>query len=128
FKKTLLRSVTQRGETGVAFNTHRFTYYNEVQDTTGAYQGFGAPANWNTGSDNLNWATNTAAEQLLGPLAQHISDGRSSALSGALSDSFGGHLYLGFNPDSPLKEGSVGFKAGFSHSSNDGLLALIDIN
>ena len=54
--------------------------------------------------------------------------GQASAISGSLSTSVGGHLYAGFNATKPTKYGSAGAKVGFSHSSTDGKLALVDLN
>jgi RHS repeat-associated protein len=115
FKKTLLHSVTQSGENGVAFNTHTFTYYDEVRQANGAYQGFGSSTNWTTASDGVR------APRV--PLS-----GQASALGGAVTDAAGGHLYVGFNLDEPTKEGSGGGSVGFNHSSTDTVLAMLDLN
>lgn len=114
FGKSLLKSITQRGETGAIFATHEFSYYDDVATGNGTYQGFGTAASWQTGNDNVT--------------AGLLNYGQATALSGSISNSFGGHLYLGFNPDAPTKEGSAGAKVGFNTSSSDGVLALIDIN
>jgi RHS repeat-associated protein len=113
FGKSLLESVTQRGGDGTAFNTHRFSYFDEVRDG-GTYAGFAAPATWNSGDDQVD--------------AGLLGQGRASALSGAVSTGVGGHAYVGFNPSSPTKRGSFGAKVGFTRSTNDGVLALVDLN
>ncbi|MEV6815219.1 SpvB/TcaC N-terminal domain-containing protein, partial [Micromonospora sp. NPDC051296] len=113
FRKTLLRSVTQRGGTGTAFNTHEFTYYDDVREA-GDYNGFAAATTWQTGGDNVT--------------AGLLDHGQASALSGSISTGVGGHLYVGFNPLAPRKQGSAGGKVGFNRSSNDGVLALVDLN
>lgn len=115
FKKTLLKSVTQSGEDGAAFYTHTFGYYDDIRDSGGAYQGFGSPAGWSVGDDGVR-----APRVPLG--------GQASALGGAVTDSGGGHLYVGFNIDAPTKEGSGGGKVGFNYGSTDTVLALLDIN
>src|SRR5262245_20583499 len=55
FQKTLLASITQRGEDGSVFNTHSFDYFDEVQQA-GRYQGFGPSETWNTGDDDVRYA------------------------------------------------------------------------
>ena len=114
FNKTLLRSVSQLGANGTVFNTHTFGYYNDAQNTSGNYNGFSAPATVNTGNDNVT--------------AGLLGQGQASALSGDLTTTVGGHLYVGFNPVAPLKEGSAGAKVGFDTSSSDGVLVMIDLN
>ena len=114
FGKTLLRSITQRGGGGAAFAAHQFSYYDDLRDTAGAYQGFAAPTTWSTGNDGVT--------------AGLLDHGQASALSGSLSTSVGGHLYVGFNPTAPTKQFSGGAKVGFNHSSNDGVLAMVDLN
>jgi RHS repeat-associated protein len=114
FNKTLLQSVSQLGANGTVFNTHTFSYYNDAQDANGNYNGFSTPAQVNTGNDNVT--------------AGLIGQGQASALSGNITTTVGGSLYAGFNPVAPLKEGSAGAKVGFSTSSTDGVLAMIDLN
>ncbi|WP_181019438.1 SpvB/TcaC N-terminal domain-containing protein [Nonomuraea typhae] len=114
FRKSLLRSVTQRGADGTAFHTHTFGYYDEVRDGGGGYEGFAAGTNWSVGSDGVT--------------AGLLDHGQASAMSGALSTSVGGHLYVGFNPTAPTKQFSAGGKVGFQHSRTDGKLAMVDLN
>ena len=114
FKKTLLRSITQYGENGAAFHTHEFTYYDDLRTESGGYHGFDTTSTWNTGDDHVT--------------AGLLGYGQASALSGSISESVGGHLYVGFNPLLASKHRSIGVKVGYNHSSNDGVLALIDIN
>jgi len=114
FHKTLLRSVTQRGGSGVVFNTHTFQYYDDLRDGTGAYNGFSAATTWATGNDGVT--------------AGLLDHGQATALGGSLNTSVGGHLYVGFNPTAPTKQFSAGAKVGFNFSSNDGVLAMVDLN
>ncbi len=114
FNKTLLQSITQLGAAGTVFNTHTFSYYNDAQDASGNYNGFAAPAQVSTGSDNVT--------------AGLLGQGQASALSGSLTTTVGGHLYVGFNPAAPTKQGSAGAKVGFDNSTADGVLAMIDLN
>src|SRR5215471_8109891 len=69
---------------------------------------------WNVGDDGVT--------------AGLLNQGQASALSGALNTEIGGHLYVGFNPLAPTKQGSAGAKVGFTSSSTDGVLALVDLN
>ncbi len=113
FGKTLLRAVTQRGADDTVLHTHRFSYYDEV--SAGAeYNGFASAENWAVGDDGVT--------------AGLLDHGQASSLSGALSTSVGGHLYVGFNPTAPTKQFSGGAKVGFTHSSTDGVLAMVDLN
>jgi RHS repeat-associated protein len=114
FNKTLLQSITQLGANGTVFSTHTFSYYNDAQDATGNYNGFSAPAQVNTGNDGVT--------------AGLLGQGQASALSGSLTTAVGAHLYVGFNPVAPTKEGSAGAKVGFNTSSTDGVLAMVDLN
>ncbi|HEY7198605.1 MAG TPA: SpvB/TcaC N-terminal domain-containing protein, partial [Candidatus Dormibacteraeota bacterium] len=114
FGKTLLQSITQSGANGTALGTHRFSYFDEVRQGDGSYNGFAQATAWNVGDDGVT--------------AGLLDQGRASALSGALNTSVGGHLYVGFNPLAPTKQGSAGAKVGFTSSSTDGVLALVDLN
>lgn len=109
FQKTLLTSLSQHGEQGELFHTHEFEYIDEVQN-----QLFASSTSWDTGTDDVS--------------APLVLLGQASALGGFSEISGGGHLYVGFNPASPTKQLSAGGKVGFSHSSSDGKLNLIDIN
>lgn len=113
FRKSLLHSVTQRGGSGTAFTTHEFDYYDDVRDV-GAYAGFAAPTTWATGSDPVDDGA--------------FGQGSPSAIGGAVSTGVGGHLYVGFNPVAPRKQGSAGAKVGFTRTTNEGVLSLVDLN
>ncbi|HST46484.1 SpvB/TcaC N-terminal domain-containing protein [Jatrophihabitans sp.] len=114
FGKKLLASVTQRGANNTALGTHTFSYYDDIRDSSGNYNAFAPPVNWTVGADGVD--------------AGLLGHGKASALSGSLSTTTGGHLYAGFNPTKPLKYGSAGGKVGFTHTSTDGQLALVDLN
>ncbi|HEX6682415.1 MAG TPA: SpvB/TcaC N-terminal domain-containing protein, partial [Candidatus Limnocylindrales bacterium] len=114
FRKTLLKSITQRGGSGVVFNRHDLSYYDDLRDGAGAYNGFQAPATWATGNDDVT--------------AGLLDHGQATALSGSLNTAVGGHLYVGFNPLTPTKQGSFGGKVGFNNVSSDGVLAMVDLN
>ncbi|MFJ7416102.1 SpvB/TcaC N-terminal domain-containing protein [Streptomyces sp. NPDC098077] len=113
FAKTLLQSVSQFGEDDRVFNTHRFDYFDDVRDKSGAYTGFEAAAGWTVPDDDLG---------------VNIREGEASALSATTSVGAGGHLYVGYNPVAPVKSGSAGVKVGVNAGVSDGLLALQDVN
>jgi len=114
FGKKLLASVTQRGANNTSLGTHTFSYYDDIRDSSGNYNAFAPPVNWTVGADGVD--------------AGLLGHGKASAISGSLSTSVGGHLYAGFNPTKPSKFGSAGAKVGFTHTSTDGQLALVDLN
>lgn len=117
FKKTLLRSIAQLDENGAPFNEHDFTYFDDIRDTDGNYQAFGS-AQWTVPGDGLS-------KDVLNRTDDNA--GKASALQASTSISGGGHLYLGFG-DEPSKDGSAGVKMGFNRTSNDGVLALLDVD
>lgn len=109
FRKSRLKSITQRGENGdVLGSPHEFTYYADPL-------GFDARATWKTGDDGVK-----------GPAL--VSHGEASALSGAVTHSLGTHLYAGFNPFGPTKQASVGAKLGGTISTTQGALAMADLD
>src|SRR6185369_14810941 len=114
FDKKLLRSITQRGANGTALGTHTFSYYDDIRDGSGNYNGFATATTWNTGADGVT--------------AGLLDHGQASALSGSLSTTVGGHLYVGFNPTEPTKQFSGGAKVGFTHPGTAGVLAMVDLN
>jgi len=114
FGKTLLQSITQRGENDTVFHSHTFSYYDEIRDSSGAYQGFASATTWNTQPDNIT--------------AGLFDFGQATALSGAINESIGGHLYLGFNVASGTKQFSAGGKVGYNHTDSEVVLVFLDIN
>ena len=114
FHKKLLASVTQRGANDTALGTHTFSYYDDIRDSAGNYDAFDTAVDWQVGDDGVT--------------AGLLGHGKASALSGSLSTSVGGHLYVGYNQTTPTKKFSAGAKVGFTHSSTDGKLALVDLN
>jgi RHS repeat-associated protein len=114
FHKKLLSAVTQRGANGTVLGTHTFSYYNDIQDSAGNYDAFAAPVNWAVGADGVT--------------AGLLGHGQASALSGSLSTSVDGHLYVGLNYATPSKYVSAGAKVGYTHTTTDGELALVDLN
>lgn len=114
FHKQLLASVTQRGANGTSLGTHTFSYYDDIQDSAGNYDAFAAPVDWAVGADGVS--------------AGLLGHGQASALSGSLSTSVDGHLYVGLNYATPSKYVSAGAKVGYTHTTTDGELALVDLN
>jgi hypothetical protein len=119
FKKTLLASIAQFDDQGVLFNTHEFSYFDDVpRDGQGNYQAFQS-ADWTVPGDGLNDATVDLTP---------ANAGKASALNANSSLGGGGHLYLGWAATGPSKSGSLGVKVGGEHSSSDGVLALVDVD
>jgi RHS repeat-associated protein len=115
FFRQRLKSITQFGALGTLFNKHEFSYYDDVSDGSGSYNGFGTPSDWNTGSDGITGGFG-------------IED-NASAINGSSGSDIGGHLYLGINCNGqPTKQNSLGFKIGYNSTDNDGSVQLIDIN
>jgi RHS repeat-associated protein len=113
FHKKLLASITQRGAAGTSLGTHTFSYYDDIRNAAGGYDAF-APADWQIGADGVT--------------AGLLGHGQASAISGSLSTSVGGHLYVGYNPTLPTKQGSAGAKVGYTRTTTDGKLAMVDLN
>ncbi|MCT9929904.1 hypothetical protein N5079_06685 [Planotetraspora sp. A-T 1434] len=117
FQKTLLHSITQLDDHGALFNKHEFSYFDDIRDAQGDYQAFSS-AQWSVPGDDLSKdALNLTPEQA----------GDASALNANTSTGEGGHLYVGVG-DSDGKRNSAGVKVGFNHASDDGVLALIDVD
>ncbi|HWN71507.1 MAG TPA: toxin TcdB middle/N-terminal domain-containing protein, partial [Haliangium sp.] len=115
FGKTLLTTLTQRGEDGSVFHTHSFAYH---QDTLG----FEPAVDWSTGDDDV-------AKPVFGLSIPELGlHGQATALGGSITTTVGGSLYVGFNPSSPTKGNSVGGSLGFTHSNNETVLELVDLN
>ncbi len=120
FKKTLLKSVTQYGSKGTAFNQHSFSYFDEARDTGGAYRGFSDSAGWDVGSD----ADKINAPSLLG-------HGPASAIGGNTGSGGGGHIYIGVgSADKEVtdKTNTGGFKIGYNQSESEALLTMADMD
>ncbi|WP_310961148.1 SpvB/TcaC N-terminal domain-containing protein [Nocardioides terrisoli] len=115
FAKTLLSSITEDDSQGHVFNRHEFHYYDNVKGDDHSYNGFARGSTWDTGSDHV---ANSAITGLEDP----------SALSGGFSNSYDGHIYLGFNPLEPEKDGSVGVNLDYNHVDSTDTLAMEDIN
>ncbi len=112
FNKTLLQTVTENGTDGSALAAHSFTYYDNVHQNDGSYNGFSSSSPWNTGSDSV--------------ASSALQD--ASGLSGAVANSYDGHIYIGFNPVTDSKEGSVGVSVNYNHVDSNDTLAMLDIN
>ncbi|WP_436500390.1 SpvB/TcaC N-terminal domain-containing protein [Actinokineospora sp. HUAS TT18] len=113
FHKSLLASVTQFAADNRAFNTHSFDYFDDIRDTSGAYDAFSGSTGWSVPDDDLG---------------VNIRDGEAGALSSNTSKGAGGHLYVGYSPTGPSKSNSAGVKVGYNAGSSEGLLALADVN
>jgi RHS repeat-associated protein len=108
FGRSLLTSVEQRGSTGSSFHTHTFAYDTEVRP------GYGASETWNAHGGGTS------------PMLR--GDAFSSVLGADVADTYGGNLYVGFNPWSPTKMFSGGVDAGYHYSTAKGIIQFVDIN
>ncbi|MFF0264376.1 SpvB/TcaC N-terminal domain-containing protein [Kribbella sp. NPDC004536] len=117
FGKTLLASLEQHDAADALVGKHDFDYYDDIRDAAGTYHGFES-AGWNVPSDGLD----DAALNVGGAL------GGASMLGSNASAGKDRHSYEGWNPDLPVKPGSVGVKTGSSSSSSVGVLALMDVD
>ncbi|WP_344850684.1 SpvB/TcaC N-terminal domain-containing protein, partial [Kribbella ginsengisoli] len=115
FGKSLLQKITQFDANGAEFNKHEFTYFDDVRDSQGNYDGFDSKA-WSVPGDGLaNTALNLTGENA----------GNASVLGTSKSSSGGGHFYFGVGEH---KGSSTGVKVGYSDTSSDGVLALVDVD
>ncbi|MEV6107918.1 SpvB/TcaC N-terminal domain-containing protein [Streptomyces sp. NPDC051940] len=117
FSKTLLASVTQRDAEAQVVGTHEFDYFDDIRDASGAYDAF-ARVGWDSPDDGVR---NSLVDGV------RSGAGKASAIGGHTSTGVGGHLYVGFGT-SRTKTNSIGVKAGFNSSSDEGLLALVDLD
>ncbi|WP_346102959.1 SpvB/TcaC N-terminal domain-containing protein [Nonomuraea maheshkhaliensis] len=117
FGKSLLSKIQQYDAAGKLFNTHELGYFDDIRDASGAYTAF-QRVEWTSPDDGLS----NGLVNGIRPGA-----GEAGALNGNTSTGAGGHLYTGWGP-LPSKSNSVGVKAGFSRSSDKGLLALMDVD
>lgn len=130
FGVTRLAAVRRRGADGEAFpgSEHRFAYYDDVRETGGAYpDGFAPESSWTVPADDVTLCTDLGVVDVCPSLFAPGYD-QASLLGGANTQSIGGHAYIGLNCGEPTKEGSAGFKVGYTYSSTDTRLALLDVN
>ncbi|MGW1718187.1 SpvB/TcaC N-terminal domain-containing protein [Streptomyces sp. NPDC002156] len=117
FHKTLLKSVAQLDADGKVFTEHEFSYFDDIRDADGTYEAF-ARVDWSSPDDNVrNGRVNGVRS----------GSGEAGALNGNTSTAAGGHLYVGVGA-SRSKSGSVGAKAGYNRSTDEGMLALLDVD
>ncbi|GAA3535331.1 hypothetical protein GCM10022419_013630 [Nonomuraea rosea] len=117
FNKTLLKTIQQYDAAGKLFNSHELSYFDDIRDAAGKYTAF----------QRVTWAS--PDDSLSNGLVNGVRPGagEAGALNGNTSTGAGGHLYTGWGP-LPSKRNSVGVKTGFSRSSDEGLLALADVD
>ena len=115
FDKSLLTRIGQYGaDDGGAEPVHawhEFTWFDDVTDAAGNYDGFADPDEWGTGNEsNL---VNIAAQSALGTSWRAGGDG------GA---------YIGFNPAAPSKIGSFGGSFNIAGGGSEEVSTLLDLN
>lgn len=113
FDKALLTRIGQFGTDGAGSEHawHEFTWFNDVQNSSGDYEGFGPAEQWGSGAGDVS--VNLAAESALGTSWRAGGDGGS---------------YIGFNPVKPSKNGSFGgsFNVAVGHSTDVSTLVDLD--
>ena len=121
FYKTLLQNIKQFDAAGKLFATHSFDYYNDVQ-SNGVYQPLTGTEAWDPKADNVKG-------NFLNPIPGF--QDHASALSGNKSFGGGFGLAVTIGPDDDdlaSKSNTAGIAFGFNISTNEGMLALVDIN
>src|SRR6185503_4231147 len=130
FGKTRLASLRQAGADGVPIPgaDHRFSYYDDVRDASGAYtNGFGPEASWQVPFDDVTLCSDLGPVQLCPAVIVSDLD-RASLLGGSITHSLGKHVYVGLNCGLPVKENSGGLKGGSSAALTKTRLALLDVD
>jgi RHS repeat-associated protein len=119
FFKTLLESITELDATGKQFYTHQFDYYDDVQSGKG-YVPFKDEKSLSLDDDNIR-------NPFLNPL--NVFFDKVSALGGSGSSGGGGKITITAGPvTGALKDVSVGGGVGYSASTGEELLSLVDID
>ncbi len=122
FYKTLLENIIEFDAAGKIFNTHRLEYYNDVQGPGNVYVPLAAEEEWFPQTDNVHGT-------FLNPIPIFSDD--ASALGGNKSIGGGFGIAVTVGPsDNKLysKSNTAGIAFGFDISTNEGMLALVDIN
>lgn len=121
FDKTLLERIVEEGSNGNDFYAHDFEYFDDIS-SGGSYQPFGAEESWSVPNDNIKG-------NILNPIPGF--DGETSVLGGSSSSNFnvGGAATIGPN-DFQLfsKDKTAGGTYAYGNSSDEGIIALVDIN
>ncbi len=124
FYKTLLQNISEYDLVGTLFNTHTFEYFNDIQTGSGGgtFTPLAPEETWQSQNDNVTGDFVTPGTSLFNDYA--------SALSGSKSfgKGFGMALTIGPCGDPSTKTNTAGVSFGVAQSSNEGMLALIDIN
>ncbi len=120
FYKTLLTGVRELDAAGQLFTAHQFDYFDEVNKGE-SFQPFLSPQGWSAQSDGVRG-------DFINPLT-HFNDD-ASALSGTKSKDFsvGMAVTVGFDPIVTAKCNSIGGNFGYSQSTSEGVLTLMDID
>ncbi len=121
FFKTLLDSITEYDETGKAFYSEHFDYYDDVQKNN-AYQPYAAEKKWTLPDDGLK-------NPFLNPTNHFFNS--VSALGGSGSSGGGGSFSTTIGLMDGLlysKSNTAGGNTNYQHSESTGFLCLVDIN
>jgi RHS repeat-associated protein len=123
FYKTLLQNISEYDAAGTLFNTHTFEYYNDVQaGGGGTFTPLSPEQTWQSPNDNVTGDFVTPGTALFNDYASALSGSKTSGKG------FGMALTIGPCGDPSTKTNTAGVSFGVAQSSNEGMLALIDIN
>ena len=121
FSKTLLERIVEESANGEDFYAHQFDYYDDIRNGS-TYQPFAEAQNWDVPDDNVRG-------NILNPIPGM--NGETSILGGSSSSNFnvGGAATIGPN-DFLLfsKDKTAGGTYAYGNSTDEGLIALVDIN
>ena len=120
FYKTLLDNISELDDAGKLFYAHSFDYYDDVNAKAG-YVPLSEVKPWKIGKDDVKGG-------IINPIPGFTD--RSSALSTekSFSGGFGLALTVGFIGDAWSKQLTVGGDFEFDHTTNEGLVCMVDIN
>ncbi|MDX2069123.1 MAG: toxin TcdB middle/N-terminal domain-containing protein [Haliscomenobacter sp.] len=120
FYKTLLQNISELDDAGKVFYAHSFDYYDDVNASAG-YVSLGEQKKWSIENDEINTG-------IINPIPGFTD--QSSALSTEKSNSigFGLAVTVGFIGDGWSKQATVGGSFEFDHTTNEGLVCMVDIN
>ena len=120
FYKTLLDNISELDDAGKVFYAHSFDYYDDVNSRAG-YLPLGNQKKWDIGNDDVKGG-------IINPIPGFTD--QSSALNTEKSNSigFGLALTVGFIGDGWCKMLTAGGSFEFDHTSNEGLVYMVDIN
>jgi RHS repeat-associated protein len=123
FYKTLLQTIREFDAGGKLFTTHTMNYYDDVRGKSDVYEPLLGQEEWNPKADNVQGTFLTPDNPVF--------NDRASALSGntSIGGGFNMAVTIGLNDfNLKSKTSTAGVSFGFDVGTNEGMLALVDIN